>query len=148
MPRTASRRGRASHRPQIKLATLPQIGERTELCRGTENALNELGSLGWLLETVILTGHNNRHSQGMFINTTCRWEYKVIQFNTKDPSRAELIINELGQDGWLLRQVYAQGSHNFAQAAVLIRAVSQEEPESTEGNTGHVTEGALATAVG
>lgn len=153
----ANRRSRRS-----SLKQLPQIGSTTEQCKPVEDLFNSLGLRGLLLVNITAFGQNGRNAYASLTETDRKWQYRVVQFNMKDPLNAERQLNLLGEDGWVLHQVYSQGANNFATAAVFIKSAGevvdepQAGPEQTqedsepsgvandnEGSGIHVQEGAL-----
>lgn len=120
----AARRNDKRVRKSI-LKDLPQIGSASTQCKPAEDTLNALGHRGMLLLSVTTFGQNGRSAYASLIETSQKWQYKIIQFNMKDPLRAEQELNRHGEDGWVLQNVYSQGANNFATAAVLIRPAAE-----------------------
>ena len=150
---------RNARRRRSSFKALPQIGNTTEQCAPVENLFNELGARGAFVLNINVFGSNGRSAHASLVETARRWQYRVISFNMKDPLLAQRTLDDYGEAGWLLHQVYSQGAHNYATAAVLIRpgqAINEEEleagPEQDASETSelgelanNVAQGALET---
>ena len=111
--------------------SLPQIGLTTEQCAPIERQLNERGRYGWLLQSIVA---DHRFAFAAQLETDRKWEYRVLQFNMRDPLACERLNNRLGEDGYLLLTVYSQGVNNFATVAVFVRPSGEPADTTIESD--------------